>query len=62
MGTLKFENDHALSRFIERNCRYDKGKRINNSKQTISNIKNKEISVEKYNMKFQEYLKSQSLR
>ncbi len=62
MGTLKFENDHALSRFIDRNCRFDKGKRINNSKQTISNIKNNEISVEKYNMKFQKYLKSQSLR
>ena len=61
MGIFKFENDHALSRFIDRNCKFDKGKKIINSKQTISNIKNKEISVEKYNIKFQEFLKSQSL-
>ena len=61
MGIFKFDNDSILSKFIDRHCRYNKGKKIKNSRQTISNIRKREISVEKYKIKFQEFLKSQDL-
>ena len=61
MGIFKFDNDSILSKFIDRHCRYDKGKKIKNSRQTISNIRNGNISVEKYKIKFQEFLKDQYL-
>jgi hypothetical protein len=61
MGIFKFDNDSILSKFIDRYCRFDKGKKIKNSRQTISNIRNGNISVEKYKIKFQEFLKSQYL-
>ena len=61
MGIFKFDNDSILSKFIDRHCRFDKGKKIKNSRQTISNIRKKEISVDKYKKKFQEFLKSQNL-
>ena len=61
MGIFKFDNDSTLSKFIDRYCRFDKGKKIKNSRQTISNIRNGNISVEKYNIKFQAFLKDQNL-
>jgi len=61
MSIFKFDNDSMLSKFIDRHCRYDKGKKIKNSRQTISNIRNGNISVEKYNIKFQAFLKDQNL-
>jgi len=61
MGLFRFDNDSILSKFIDRHCRFDKGKKIKNSRQTISNIRKKEISVDKYKKKFQEFLKSQNL-
>ena len=61
MGIFKFDNDSILSKFIDRHCRYDKGKKIKNSRQTISNIRKGIINVEKYKIKFQEFLKSQDL-
>ena len=61
MGLFRFDNDSILSKFIDRHCRYDKGKKIKNSRQTISNIRKREISVDKYKKKFQEFLKSQNL-
>ena len=61
MGLFRFDNDSILSKFIDRHCRFDKGKKIKNSRQTISNIRKKEISVDKYKKKFQEFLKDQDL-
>ena len=61
MGIFKFDNDSILSKFIDRHCRYDKGKKIKNSRQTISNIRKGIVNVEKYKIKFQEFLKSQDL-
>lgn len=61
MGIFKFDNDSILSKFIDRHCRFDKGKKIKNSRQTISNIRKKEINTEKYKIKFQEFLKDQDL-
>ena len=61
MGIFKFDNDSILSKFIDRHCRYDKGKKIKKSRQTISNIRNGNISVEKYKIKFQEFLNDQDL-
>ena len=61
MGIFKFDNDSILSKFIDRHCRYDKGKKIKNSRQTISNIRNRDVNIEKYKIKFQEFLKDQDL-
>lgn len=61
MGIFKFDNDSILSKFIDRHCRYDKGKKIKNSRQTISNIRKGIVNVEKYKIKFQEFLKEQDL-
>lgn len=61
MGIFKFDNDSTLSKFIDRHCRYDKGKKIKNSRQTISNIRNGNISIEKHKDKLQEFLKLQDL-
>ena len=61
MGLFRFDNDSILSKFIDRHCRFDKGKKIKNSRQTISNIRKKEINIEKYKIKFQEFLKDQDL-
>ena len=61
MGIFKFDNDSILSKFIDRHCRYDKGKKIKNSRQTISNIRKGIVNVEKYKIKFQEFLKDQDL-
>ena len=61
MGLFRFDNDSILPKFIDRHCRFDKGKKIKNSRQTISNIRKKEISVDKYKKKFQEFLKDQDL-
>ena len=61
MGIFKFGKDSILSNYIDRNCRYDKGKKIKESRQTISNIRNGNISVEKHKHKLQEFLKSQNL-
>ena len=61
MGIFKFDNDSILSKFIDRHCRYDKGKKIKNSRQTISNIRNGNISIEKHKDKLQEFLKLQDL-
>ena len=61
MGIFKFNNDSILSKFIDRHCRYDKGKKIKNSRQTISNIRKGIVNVEKYKIKFQEFLKEQDL-
>ena len=61
MGIFKFDNDSTLSKFIDRYCRFDKGKKIKNSRQTISNIRKGIVNVEKYKIKFQEFLKDQDL-
>ena len=61
MGIFKFDNDSILSKFIDRHCRFDKGKKIKNSRQTISNIRNRDVNIEKYKIKFQEFLKDQDL-
>ena len=61
MGIFKFDNDSILSKFIDRHCRYDNGKKIKNSRQTISNIRNRDVNIEKYKIKFQEFLKDQDL-
>jgi len=61
MGIFKFDNDSTLSKFIDRHCRYNKGKKIKNSRQTISNIRNGNISIEKHKDKLQEFLKLQDL-
>ena len=61
MGIFKFDNDSILSKFIDRHCRYDKGKKIKESRQTISNIRKGIVNVEKYKIKFQEFLKDQDL-
>ena len=61
MGIFKFDNDSILSKFIDRHCRYDKGKKIKKSRQTISNIRKREVNIEKYKIKFQEFLKDQDL-
>jgi hypothetical protein len=61
MRIFKFDNDSILSKFIDRHCRYDKGKKIKNSRQTISNIRKGIVNVEKYKIKFQEFLKDQDL-
>ena len=58
MGVFRFENDSKLAKFIERHCTYEKGKKIKNARQTISNIKNKEINTTKQKNKFKEYLKT----
>ena len=61
MGIFKFDNDSVLSKYIDRYCRFDKGKKIKNSRQTISNIRNGNISIEKHKDKLQEFLKLQDL-
>ena len=61
MRIFKFDNDSILSKFIDRHCRYDNGKKIKNSRQTISNIRNRDVNIEKYKIKFQEFLKDQDL-
>ena len=61
MGIFKFDNDSILSKFIDRHCRFDKGKKIKNSRQTISNIRKGNISIEKHKDKLQEFLKLQDL-
>ena len=61
MGIFKFDNDSILSKFIDRHCRFDKGKKIKTSRQTISNIRKGIVNVEKYKIKFQEFLKDQDL-
>ena len=61
MGIFKFDNDSTLSKYIDRYCRFDKGKKIKNSRQTISNIRNGNISIEKHKDKLQEFLKLQDL-
>ena len=61
MGIFKFDNDSTLSKYIDRYCRFDKGKKIKNSRQTISNIRKGIVNVEKYKIKFQEFLKDQDL-
>jgi len=58
MEVFRFENDSKLAKFIERHCTYEKGKKIKNARQTISNIKNKEINTTKQKNKFKEYLKT----
>ena len=58
MEAFRFENDSKLAKFIERHCTYEKGKKIKNARQTISNIKNKEINTTKQKNKFKEYLKT----
>lgn len=61
MRIFKFDNDSMLSKFIDRHCRYDNGKKIKNSRQTISSIRKGIVNVEKYKIKFQEFLKDQDL-
>jgi len=55
---FRFENDSKLAKFIERHCTYEKGKKIKNARQTISNIKKKEIDTTKHKIKFIEFFKT----
>lgn len=58
MEVFRFENDSKLAKFIERHCTYEKGKKIKNARQTISNIKKKEIDTTKHKIKFIEFFKT----